>query len=72
LLPGSRQIVPGRRIVGATLRVGSLAAARAILDRGQAAPLAVVPSTAGRSVFLPPSRTHRIWLEFLEPARRPI
>jgi glyoxalase-like protein len=72
LLPGSRQLVPGRRVVGATLRVGNLAAARAILDRGQAAPLAVVPSAGGRSVFLPPARTHGIWLEFLEPARRPI
>ena len=71
LLPGSRQLVPRRRIVGATLRVGSLDMARAVLDRGQPAPLAVVRSSAGRSVFLPPSRTHGIWLEFLEPVRRP-
>jgi hypothetical protein len=42
-----------------------------VLDRGQPAPLAVVPSAAGRSVFVPPSRTHGIWLEFLEPVRRP-
>ena len=71
LLPASHQLVAGRPIVGATLRVDNLDTARAVLDRGQAAPLAIVRSPAGRSVFLPPSRTHGLWLEFLEPVRRP-
>ncbi len=71
LLPGSRQVVDGRRIVGATLRVGSIETARTVLGRGQAAPLEIVASKYGRSVFLPPSRTHGLWLEFLEPVRRP-
>jgi catechol 2,3-dioxygenase-like lactoylglutathione lyase family enzyme len=71
LLPGSRQLVAGRRVVGATLRVGDLAAARAILDRGQPTPLAIVTTRNSRSVFVPPSRTHGLWLEFLEPLRRP-
>jgi len=64
LLPGARQVVPGRKIVGATLRVGSLETARAILGRGQPSPPEIVVSPAGRSVFLPPSRTHGLWLEF--------
>ena len=68
LLPGARQLVPGRRITGATLRVRSVDAARAILARGQAAPPDVVASPSGRSIFLPPSRTHGLWLEFREPA----
>jgi hypothetical protein len=65
-LPGARQLVPGRRIVGATLRVGSLDAARAILGRGQPSLPEIVVSPASRSVFLPPSRTHGLWLEFRE------
>ena len=68
-LPGSRQLVNGRRIVGATLRVGSLDKARAILDRGQPSPLPIVTSAAGRSVFLPPERAHGLWLEFREVRR---
>jgi catechol 2,3-dioxygenase-like lactoylglutathione lyase family enzyme len=71
LLPGSHQLVPGRRIVGVTLRVGSLEAARAFVDRGQLASLAVVPSAGGRSVFLPPSRTHGLWIELREVYQRP-
>ena len=63
-LPDARQLVSGRPIVGATLRVGSLDKAREILDRGQPRPLPVVTSSEGRSVFLPPSRTHGLWLEF--------
>lgn len=70
LLPGSHQLVPGRRVVGVTLRVRSLDAARAIVDRGQLASLAVVPSADGRSVFLPPSRTHGLWIELRELGRR--
>jgi catechol 2,3-dioxygenase-like lactoylglutathione lyase family enzyme len=70
LLPASRQPVPGRRIVGATLRVGSLETARSILGRGQPSPPEIVVSSAGQSVFLPASRTHGLWLEFLEPSTR--
>jgi catechol 2,3-dioxygenase-like lactoylglutathione lyase family enzyme len=55
LLPGLRQLVPGRRIVGATLRVRDLAAARKVLaGRGQ---------EIGSSIFLPPALTHGLWLE---------
>jgi catechol 2,3-dioxygenase-like lactoylglutathione lyase family enzyme len=71
LLPGSQQLVAGRRVVGATLRVGSLDATRAILGRNQPALPEIVVTPGGRSVFLAPSRTHGLWLEFLEPVRRP-
>jgi hypothetical protein len=70
LLPAARQLLPGRRIVGATLRVASLDTARALIGRGQASLPAIVASSAGRSVFLPPSRTHGLWLEFLEARTR--
>jgi catechol 2,3-dioxygenase-like lactoylglutathione lyase family enzyme len=71
LLPAARQLVPGRRIVGATLRVASLDTARAVLGRGQPSPPEIVTSADGRSVFLAPSRTHGLWLEFREQIRRP-
>jgi hypothetical protein len=55
MLPGARQLVPGRRIVGATVRVRNLAAARRVLaGRGQ---------EIGSSIFLPPALTHGLWLE---------
>jgi catechol 2,3-dioxygenase-like lactoylglutathione lyase family enzyme len=60
-LPGTRQLVPGRRIVGAALRVASLARVRKVL--GVVAQAS--PSTA-TSVFLPPTSTHGLWLEFRE------
>ena len=60
-LPGGRQLVPGRRIVGATLRVASLAKARKVTG----AVALSAPSTA-TSIFLPPSSTHGLWLELRE------
>jgi catechol 2,3-dioxygenase-like lactoylglutathione lyase family enzyme len=55
LVSGARQLVPGRRIVGATVRVRDLAAARRVLaGRGQ---------EIGSSTFLPPALTHGLWLE---------
>jgi catechol 2,3-dioxygenase-like lactoylglutathione lyase family enzyme len=65
LLPGARQLVPGRRIVGATLRVRSLENAKAVLS-------AIVPALDLRvggdatSIILPPSVTHGLWLELRE------
>jgi catechol 2,3-dioxygenase-like lactoylglutathione lyase family enzyme len=62
LLPASRQFQPGRKIVGVTVSVRSLAAARAALR-------VKLPKTAqatDRSLFLPPAVTHGIWLELRE------
>lgn len=62
LLPGQRQVVPGRRIVGATVRVRSVAAARAALERGGWKPR-VRRSRQGSSIFLPPEVCFGLWLE---------
>ena len=58
LLPSRFQIVPGRRIVGATVAVKSVEAARRLLERSS-------PSlqVGSRSVFLPPADTNGLWLE---------
>jgi catechol 2,3-dioxygenase-like lactoylglutathione lyase family enzyme len=61
LLPGDRQLVAGRPIVGAVLRVPSLAVARKA-----AAAVATAVSTTTTSIFVPPSSTHGIWLELRE------
>jgi catechol 2,3-dioxygenase-like lactoylglutathione lyase family enzyme len=65
-LPADRQLVPGRRIVGATLRVRSLAAAEAILAHGGAGIAEKVIRPPGASLYLPPSVTHGLWLELKE------
>jgi hypothetical protein len=63
LLPPSRQLAPGRKIVGATVSVKSLAAARASLRLPQTVEK---PLAKDRSLFLPPSVTHGLWLELRE------
>jgi catechol 2,3-dioxygenase-like lactoylglutathione lyase family enzyme len=66
LLPADRQLVPGRRIVGVTLRVRTLAALETVLGRaGERAPQRV-PSPGGASVFVPPDRARGLWIEFRE------
>jgi catechol 2,3-dioxygenase-like lactoylglutathione lyase family enzyme len=65
-LPRDRQLVPDRRIVGATVRVRDLGVARRTLERLPAAAGAVKSSSNGSRVFLPPSLTHGIWLELCE------
>ena len=60
-LPGSRQMITGRRIVGATVRVRDEAVTRRVLERALgAATLEIV----NHSVFVPPSAAHGLWLEF--------
>lgn len=66
-LPGSRQAVPGRRIVGATVRTRDLEAVRRVLEKARQPVPRVVRTPEGSSLFLPPSLTHGIWLEFREP-----
>jgi catechol 2,3-dioxygenase-like lactoylglutathione lyase family enzyme len=60
LLPADRQVRAGRKIVGVTLRVGSLAAVQRVLAR----PGAPAPQRVGDSVFVPPDRAHGLWIEF--------
>lgn len=66
LLPGSRQLVPGRKIVGATVRVRDLALLRRALAQGRREAPPAAQTTPGRSEFLAPDLTHGIWLEFRE------
>ncbi len=67
-LPGSFQLVQGRRIVGATLRTPDLNALRRVLITASLSIPPVVQTTNGRSLFLPPRITHGIWLEFRQDA----
>jgi hypothetical protein len=64
LLPIDRQRVPGRPIVGATLRVRSLAALEAVLARGGLPVPEREHTPQGESIFLRPPETHGLWLEF--------
>ncbi|MCP4542732.1 MAG: VOC family protein [Chloroflexi bacterium] len=63
-LPGSYQLVPGRRIVGATVRTHDLDDLRRVLTAASWNIPPVVQTSNGCSMFLPPSITHGIWLEF--------
>jgi hypothetical protein len=63
LLPAGHQLVSGRPIVGATLRVKSLAVARRILAGIPGLELAAAPARDAGSVFIPPSAAHGMWLE---------
>lgn len=63
-LTGSRQLVKGRRIVGATVRVRDLEAMHRLLTATRHGAPPVVDTKYGASIFLPPSVTHGIWLEF--------
>jgi hypothetical protein len=66
LLPGSRQLLPGRKIVGATFRVRDLGLLRRALAQGRRKAPPAVQTMSGRSAFLAPDLTHGIWLEFRE------
>jgi len=68
LLPRERQLVPGRRIVGATLAVRDLAVAEAALARGGLPSPQRTATPQGTSVFLPPAQTHGLWLELRQSA----
>lgn len=65
-LPGSRQLVSGRRIVGATVRTRSLELLQRVLENGLFTVPPVVRTEHGSSMFLSPEMTHGIWLEFRE------
>jgi len=62
LLPGSRQRLPGRPVVGASVVVKALSDVHRQLQASGLKPAAVT----GSSILLPPEHTHGIWLEFRE------
>jgi len=65
-LPGTRQVGPGRPIVGAVLRTSNLEGLRRALAATHRPSRRTIEASDGRSVFVPPSDTHGIWLEFRE------
>ena len=69
LLPGSHQLVAGRRIIGATVRVKSAAAVRTLLAANGLSPHRVSSGAGHTSIFLPPTMTHGLWLELREEKR---
>ncbi|HEU5179908.1 MAG TPA: glycosyltransferase family 39 protein [Candidatus Polarisedimenticolia bacterium] len=71
-LPGSRRILPGRSIMGATVRVRDLDMVRRALTEGGISPDSLVQPPSGRSLLLPPEVALGMWLEFrVEPASHP-
>ena len=63
LLPPSRSMIRGRPIVGVTVRVADLAAARrALAGNG----VATRGAGSGPTVFVPPEAAHGLWLELRE------
>ncbi len=64
LLPGRCQLVPGRPIVGATIRVRDLELLQLALAGGPWDPPPAVRTERGSSLFIPPDIAHGIWLEF--------
>ena len=62
LLPGRFQLVPGRRIVGATVAVSSAEAARGMLEQKG---IKVQDGSVhhSRSIFIAPAWAHGLWLE---------
>jgi catechol 2,3-dioxygenase-like lactoylglutathione lyase family enzyme len=66
LLPASSELVVGRRIVGATVRVKSVASAKRLLGRRALAPRPRVSGARSSSVYLAPAVTHGLWLELRE------
>jgi hypothetical protein len=61
ILPASRQLLPGRPIIGASFRVSDLDATRGALGKA-----GIAAWTAGDAtrVVVEPTHTHGIWLEF--------
>ena len=64
MLPGSQQLVLGRKIIGVTVRTRSLDTLRSVLTANSLNVPPVFETENGHSMFVPPSIAHGIWLEF--------
>jgi hypothetical protein len=62
-LPGGRQRLKGRPIVGATVRVKSAAVAGQAIERGGTA---IRAARGGASILVAPEAANGLWLEFRE------
>lgn len=66
-VPVEAALEPGRPIVGATILVTDVQAAKRFASVPPGRQPAVEQDWRGRFVRVPPSRAHGVWLEFLEP-----
>jgi catechol 2,3-dioxygenase-like lactoylglutathione lyase family enzyme len=66
ILPNAQQAVPGRRIVGVTMAAKSVESVMAALAAAPA-DVRAAAMVRGRSVFLPPSIAHGVWIELRAP-----
>ncbi|MDJ1481056.1 hypothetical protein QNI16_11225 [Cytophagaceae bacterium YF14B1] len=63
--PASEQVSKRRTVIGATIHVTDMKQVQASLHQAGIKEVAVTQNADGtQSVFLPPSRTHGLWLEF--------
>jgi catechol 2,3-dioxygenase-like lactoylglutathione lyase family enzyme len=65
-LPGSRQLLPGRVIIGVSMGVRDLTAARRALDLNGIEPVAR-PDLNHPGLLVAPRDTHNVWLELVGP-----
>jgi hypothetical protein len=65
-LPGSRQLLPGRPIIGVTMGVRDLTAARRVLAAAGIQPVERADVDYPR-ILIAPRDTHNVWLELREP-----
>lgn len=66
LLPGSFQVVPGRRIIGATMRTIDLNGFKDLLENGSRSNYPEIKTENWQSIFIPPDVAHGMWLELRE------
>jgi catechol 2,3-dioxygenase-like lactoylglutathione lyase family enzyme len=66
ILPGRHRLLPGRPIIGASVRVRDIATARRALAAGSVSPRGGLESA--ERLVVEPSKAHGLWLEFVGPA----
>jgi catechol 2,3-dioxygenase-like lactoylglutathione lyase family enzyme len=66
-LPASRQIIPGRPIVGVVFRTRDLSAVQRVLRSANAHEPVKLETDTYRSLFVASRDTHGVWIEFREP-----
>jgi catechol 2,3-dioxygenase-like lactoylglutathione lyase family enzyme len=69
-LPGNRQTIPGRPIVGVVFQTRDLSALHHTLQSTAIRDSARVETPTYRSIFIAPRDTHGVWLEFREQRQR--
>ena len=66
LLPASRRLLQGRPVVGASFRVASLEPVARLLASNGIPTISRTRAPESRTIFVPPTAAHGIWLEFRE------